>query len=111
MTEIGIVMEPVPKCSAEMALFEEMGFDIVLCPDTQNLSADPYGQLALMANATTSLKIGTGVTHPVTRETAVNLHLQWLLYRKNLREELSVELAEVIRLPHISANVRLRLKN
>ena len=72
MTEIGIVMEPVPKCSAEMApLLEEMGFDIVLCPDTQNLSADPYGQLALMANATTSLKIGTGVTHPVTRETAV----------------------------------------
>ena len=43
MTEIGIVMEPVPKCSAEMApLLEEMGFDIVLCPDTQNLSADPY---------------------------------------------------------------------
>ena len=72
MTEIGIVMEPVPKCSAEMApLLEDMGFDIVLCPDTQNLSADPYGQLALMANATTSLKIGTGVTHPVTRETAV----------------------------------------
>ncbi len=72
MTEIGIVMEPVPKCSAKMApLLEEMGFDIVLCPDTQNLSADPYGQLALMANATTSLKIGTGVTHPVTRETAV----------------------------------------
>ena len=72
MTEIGIVMEPVPKCSAEMApLLEEMGFDIVLCPDTQNLSADPYGQLALMANATKSLKIGTGVTHPVTRETAV----------------------------------------
>ena len=72
MTEIGIVMEPVPKCSAEMApLLEDMGFDIVLCPDTQNLSADPYGQLALMANATKSLKIGTGVTHPVTRETAV----------------------------------------
>ena len=72
MTEIGIVMEPVPKCSAEMApLLEDMGFDIVLCPDTQNLSADPYGQLALMANATTSLKIGTGVTHPVTREPAV----------------------------------------
>ncbi|MDG1987651.1 MAG: LLM class flavin-dependent oxidoreductase [Halieaceae bacterium] len=72
MTEIGIVMEPVPKCSAETApLLEEMGFDIVLCPDTQNLSADHYGQLALMANATTFLKIETGVRHPVTRETAV----------------------------------------
>ena len=43
MTEIGVVMEPVPKCSAEMAsLIEEMGFDSILCPDTQNLSADPY---------------------------------------------------------------------
>ena len=43
MTEIGVVMEPVPKCSAEMAIrIEEMGFDSILCPDTQNLSADPY---------------------------------------------------------------------
>ena len=72
MTEIGVVMEPVPKCSAKAALrFEEMGFDMVLCPDTQNLSADPYGQLSLMADATSSLMIGTGVTHPVTREAAV----------------------------------------
>ena len=72
MTEIGVVMEPVPQCSAEMAsLIEDMGFDMVLCPDTQNLSADPYGQLALIANATTTLKMGTGVTHPVTRAAAV----------------------------------------
>jgi len=72
MTEIGIVMEPVPQCSAEMAsLIEQMGFDMVLCPDTQNLSADPYGQLSLIANATSTLKMGTGVTHPVTREAAV----------------------------------------
>ena len=85
MTEIGIVMEPVPKCSAEMApLLEEMGFDIVLCPDTQNLSADPYGQLALMANATTSLKIGTGVTHPVTRETAVTASAMASLQEESL---------------------------
>ncbi len=85
MTEIGIVMEPVPKCSAEMApLLEDMGFDIVLCPDTQNLSADPYGQLALMANATTSLKIGTGVTHPVTRETAVTASAMASLQEESL---------------------------
>ena len=72
MTEIGVVMEPVPKCSADMAsLIEEMGFDSILCPDTQNLSADPYGQLSLMANATSRIKMGTGVTHPVTREAAV----------------------------------------
>ena len=72
MTEIGVVMEPVPKCSADMAsLIEEMGFDSILCPDTQNLSADPYGQLSLIANATSRIKMGTGVTHPVTREAAV----------------------------------------
>ena len=72
MTEIGVVMEPVPKCSADMAsLIEEIGFDSILCPDTQNLSADPYGQLSLIANATSRIKMGTGVTHPVTREAAV----------------------------------------
>jgi len=72
MAEIGVVMEPVPKCSAEMATrIEEMGFDSILCPDTQNLSADPYGQLSLMAHHTKRIKLGTGVTHPVTRATAV----------------------------------------
>ena len=72
MTEIGVVMEPVPKCSAEMAIrIEDMGFDSILCPDTQNLSADPYGQLSLMADRTKKIKLGTGVTHPVTRATAV----------------------------------------
>ena len=72
MTEIGVVMEPVPKCSAEMAIrIEEMGFDSILCPDTQNLSADPYGQLSLMADRTKKIKLGTGVTHPVTRASAV----------------------------------------
>ena len=72
MTEIGVVMEPVPKCSADMAIrIENMGFDSILCPDTQNLSADPYGQLTLMAHHTKSIKLGTGVTHPVTRATAV----------------------------------------
>ena len=72
MTEFGVVMEPVPRCSAEMAArIEQMGFNSALCPDTQNLSADPYGQLSLMANQTKTLKIGTGVTHPVTREAAV----------------------------------------
>ena len=72
MIEFGVVMEPVPRCSAKMSvLIEQMGFDIVLCVDTQNLSADPYGQLSLIANATSKLKMGTGVTHPVTREAAV----------------------------------------
>lgn len=48
-----------------------MGFDYLLCPDTQNLSPDPYGQLSLAAAATTRLKMGTGVTNPITRDAAV----------------------------------------
>ena len=43
MTEIGIAIEHLLKCSAEMEpLLAEMGFDIVLCPDTQNLSTMKY---------------------------------------------------------------------
>ena len=43
MTEIGVVMEPSPKCSAKREpLLVEMGFHIVLCPYTQNLSTMKY---------------------------------------------------------------------
>ncbi|MEZ5498642.1 MAG: LLM class flavin-dependent oxidoreductase [Steroidobacteraceae bacterium] len=72
MTEIGFVMEPSPRTTATLARrLEAMGFDLLLCPDTQNLSADPYGQLSLAAAATTRLRLGTGVTNPVTRDAAV----------------------------------------
>lgn len=40
-------------------------------PDTQNLSPDPIGQLNLAGANTTSLRVGTGVTNPVTRDPAV----------------------------------------
>ena len=70
--EIGVVMEASPGCTAKLAkTLEDLGFDIVLCPDTQNLSADPYGQLSLAAANTTRLKLGTGVTNPLTRDAAV----------------------------------------
>ena len=43
MTEIGIVIEHLPKCSAEREpLLAEMSFDIALCPDIQNLSTMKY---------------------------------------------------------------------
>ena len=72
MTEFGIVMEASPGYTAKLATeIEAMGFDYLLCPDTQNLSPDPYGQLSLAAAATRSLKLGTGVTNPVTRRSAV----------------------------------------
>jgi 5,10-methylenetetrahydromethanopterin reductase len=72
MTEFGMVMEPVATFTARLARqTEEMGFDILLTPDTQNLAGDPYGQLSLAAAQTTRLKLGTGVTNPITRAAAV----------------------------------------
>ncbi len=72
MTEFGMVMEPSPGYTAKLAArIEAMGFDTLLTPDTQNLCGDPYGQLALAAANTTTLKLGTGVTNPYTRVAAV----------------------------------------
>jgi hypothetical protein len=47
-TEFGIVMEASPGCAARLAReIEAMGFDDLLCPDTQNLALDPDGQFSL----------------------------------------------------------------
>ena len=52
--EFGLVMEASPGYTARLAgAIEAMGFDYLLCPDTQNLAPDPYGQLSLAAAATT----------------------------------------------------------
>lgn len=82
MTEFGIVMEPSPGYTARLAAdIEGMGFDTLLCPDTQCLSPDPYGQLSLAAASTKRLRLGTGVTNPFTRDAAVTAGalatLQW----------------------------------
>jgi len=70
--EFGIVMEASPGYTARLAKqIEDLGFDMLLCPDTQNLSPDPFAQLALAAQTTTRLRLGTGVTNPVTRDAAV----------------------------------------
>jgi len=43
-TEIGIVMEASPGYTARLAAdIEAMGFEYLLCPDTQNLAPDPSG--------------------------------------------------------------------
>ncbi len=72
MTEFGIVVEPSPGYTAKLAVeIEAMGFDLLLCPDTQNLCGDVYGQLNLAAARTSRLRLGTGVTNPITRDVAV----------------------------------------
>lgn len=65
-------MEASPGYTTRLARdIEAMGFDFLLCPDTQNLAPDPYGQLSLAAAATQTLHLGTGVTNPITRDAAV----------------------------------------
>ena len=72
MPDFGLVMEPSPGYTAPLAAeIEAMGFDLLLCPDTQCLTPDPYGQLSLAVNATRRLRVGTGVTNPYTRDAAV----------------------------------------
>lgn len=50
---------------------EEAGFDGIGVTDSQNLAGDCWVALTAMAHATTTLKLATGVTNPVTRHPAV----------------------------------------
>ena len=52
-------------------LYEEAGFDGLLFFDTQNLAPEVYVSLTAAANVTRTLKLGTGVTNPMTRHAAV----------------------------------------
>ena len=62
----------VPGTAARQAKrVEDAGYAGILMVDSQNLAGDPYVALALAAHATTTLKLGTGVTNPVTRHPAV----------------------------------------
>jgi 5,10-methylenetetrahydromethanopterin reductase len=49
---------------------EDEGWDGLALVDSQNLAPDPYIHLALAASATTTLKLATGVTNPITRHPA-----------------------------------------
>jgi 5,10-methylenetetrahydromethanopterin reductase len=50
---------------------EEWGFTGLLVADSQNLNADIWVELALAGAATSRLRLGPGVTNPVTRHPAV----------------------------------------
>lgn len=49
---------------------EAAGWDGWALVDSQNLAPDPYVHLGLAAAATTTLKLATGVTNPITRHPA-----------------------------------------
>ncbi len=70
--EVGVILPPLPRRSAELArMAESLGFACLLYPDSQNLAPDVWQQLALAAQATTTIHLGPGVTNPVTRDPAV----------------------------------------
>ena len=53
---------------------EDMGFDAVWVPDSQMIWSDCYATMALMAQGTSRIKIGTGVAIPGTRIAPVTAH-------------------------------------
>jgi 5,10-methylenetetrahydromethanopterin reductase len=64
----GIAHVPVaPRLAAHA---EAEGFDGMVVVDSQHLSGDPFVALALAARETSALRLGTGVTNPVTRHPA-----------------------------------------
>jgi 5,10-methylenetetrahydromethanopterin reductase len=70
--EIGTVGFPRPGTGATTAAqAEQDGYDVIRFPDTQNLGGDPFIQLALAARATSTIRLGTSATNPVTRHPAV----------------------------------------
>ena len=70
--EFGIISLPLPnRAVAAATAAEEDGYDVVLLPDSQNLYGDPYTELALIAKATSRIRLGPGVTNPITRHPAV----------------------------------------
>src|ERR1051326_6361047 len=70
--DLGVLLVPEPRRSADTArTAEELGFDAVLFPDSQNLAPEVWGQLMLAARTTTRIRLGPGVTNSVTRDAAV----------------------------------------
>ena len=57
--------------AGQAMLAEEMGYDGITFSDSQNRGADCYIALALAAQATSTIKLGTGVTNSFTRHAAV----------------------------------------
>jgi 5,10-methylenetetrahydromethanopterin reductase len=66
---MGVGLPGMAARQAERA--EAAGFDGIAMVDSQNLAGDPYVALAVAARATSTLRLATGVTNPVTRHPAV----------------------------------------
>jgi alkanesulfonate monooxygenase SsuD/methylene tetrahydromethanopterin reductase-like flavin-dependent oxidoreductase (luciferase family) len=61
--DFGVCVLAKPQtCAQQAKLAEEHGFSHVWVSDTQMMAGDPYVCLALIAQQTTQLKLGTGVS-------------------------------------------------
>jgi len=70
--QIGLLMLANPGTAREIAeRTEAAGFAHLAFGDTQNIGPEVWGQLMLAAGASTTIKLGTGVTNPVTRDAAI----------------------------------------
>ena len=69
---LGITIAPIPGRTASLArMAEDLGFDSIRIPDSQNLAPEVWGQLMLASQTTSSIELGPGVTNSVTRDAAV----------------------------------------
>lgn len=72
MPEYWMLTWPIAGRTAEVAkLCEASGWDGLLITDTQCLAAEAIVQLSLCVASTQRIRLGTGVTNPVTRDPAV----------------------------------------
>ena len=70
--ELGAIALPLPgRGVAAARAAEQDGYDVALLADSQNLHGEVYTELALASEATTRIRLGTGVTNPVTRHPAL----------------------------------------
>jgi 5,10-methylenetetrahydromethanopterin reductase len=70
--EIGVeTFPPLGRAAQTAQGLELMGFASLLLPDSQNLAPEVWGQLMIAAKATSKIRLGTGVTNPLTRDPAV----------------------------------------
>src|SRR5580704_9090671 len=73
--EFGVtVITHIGKSPEQIRLAEELGYDRAWVPDSQMIWSDCYAVMALAAQATKRIKIGTGVSIPGTRIAPVTAH-------------------------------------
>ncbi|NQV22173.1 MAG: LLM class flavin-dependent oxidoreductase [Rhodospirillales bacterium] len=65
--DYGVVFPAGVHVHGDVAIAEKSGFTHAWLYDSQMLFSDPYAAMCLSANATSTIKLGTGVTNPSSR--------------------------------------------